>query len=58
MMDNRASFWIVVMEGAKITWADFDGYYWPQFFWSAQLRGRREVECTFHPQLCLPNLTN
>lgn len=54
---NTVGYWLALSEGARITYADFEGYYAPMFFWSAELRGKRVVECTFLPALCLPHLT-
>jgi hypothetical protein len=46
---GQISMWLAIGEGAKITWADFSGYYTPAFYWSAELRGSRVVECTYEP---------
>ena len=52
-MNDKIRFWLAYGEGAIFTWADFGRHYRWGFFWSCQLRGERQVECTFKPQKLL-----
>lgn len=55
---NRTLMWLALLEGATITYMDLQAPAIAGIYWSAQLRGEREVECTFKPQALLPKLTS
>lgn len=50
---NIVLMWLALAEGMYLTWADFCGYYAPQFYWSGLLDGARVVEVTYRPRLRL-----